>query len=87
MSPIDTSGLKASAGVDPARQDVRTRDGESEASAKATPKPADSVQLTETAARLAELQSAVAAADGVDLEKVEEIRKQIADGSYQVDKD
>ena len=38
-------------------------------------------------ARLAELQAEVAAADGVDIERVEAIRQQIADGSYEVDAD
>ncbi|MGB1175614.1 MAG: flagellar biosynthesis anti-sigma factor FlgM, partial [Luminiphilus sp.] len=63
------------------------RGGESESSKGSASKSADSVQLTDTANRLAELQAEVAQADGVDLERVEAIRQQIADGSYEVDAD
>ena len=87
MSPIDTSGIKASLRIDPERTDSRVRDGESAPSSSVASKPADSVQLTDTAARLAELQAEVASVDGVDIERVEAIRQQIADGSYQVDAD
>lgn len=90
MSPIDTSGVKTSLRVDPERQETRVRSDDSEsssASASAQTKPADSVQLTDTAAKLSELQAEVNAAEGVDLERVEAIREQIADGSYQVDAD
>ena len=90
MSPIDTSGVKTSLRVDPERQDARVRNDDSESSsalASAQSKPADSVQLTDTAAKLSELQAEVNAAEGVDLERVEAIREQIADGSYQVDAD
>ena len=90
MSPIDTSGVKTSLRVEPERQDTRVRSDDSEsssASASAQTKPADSVPLTDTAAKLSELQAEVNAAEGVDLERVEAIREQIADGSYQVDAD
>lgn len=87
MSPIDTSGIKTSLRIDPERTDTRVRGDENASSSKVTSKPADSVQLTDTAARLAELQAEVAAADGVDIERVEAIRQQIADGSYEVDAD
>ena len=45
------------------------------------------MQLTDTAARLSELQAEVSAAAGVDLELVEAIRQKIADGSYEIDTD
>ena len=45
------------------------------------------MQLTDTAAKLSELQAEVNAAEGVDIERVEAIRAQIADGSYEVDAD
>ena len=73
--------------LDPERPDTRVRGGENASSNSVASKPADSVQLTDTAARLAELQADVAVADGVDIERVEAIRQQIADGSYQVDAD
>jgi negative regulator of flagellin synthesis FlgM len=89
MSPIDISGAKASLRVDPERQEARVRSDETapSSSTSAATKPADSVQLTDTAARLSELQAEVNAAEGVDLERVEAIREQIADGSYEVDAD
>ena len=43
--------------------------------------------MTDTAARLAELQAEVSSAEGVDLARVDAIRQQIADGSYTVDAD
>lgn len=87
MSPIDTSGIKTSLRIDPERQDTRVRGGESALPDSGSTKSADSVQLTDTAARLSELQAEVAAASGVDIERVDAIRQQIADGSYQVDAD
>jgi len=90
MSPIDTSGIKAGLRVDPERQDARVISSDSvspSTSSAAQTKPADSVQLTDTAAKLSELQAEVNAAEGVDLERVEAIRQQIADGSYEVDAD
>ena len=86
MNPIDTSGIKPGPRLDTERLDTRVRGGNSE-QASATEKRADSVQLTDTASRLAELQAEVAAAEGVDLDRVEAIRQQIADGSYEVDAD
>ena len=87
MSPIDTSGIKPGPRFDTERLDTRVSGGNSEQTSASDAKRADSVQLTDTAAKLAELQAEVAAADGVDLERVEAIRQQIADGSYAVDAD
>lgn len=92
MSPIDTSGIKPGPRLDTERLDTRVRGGNGEQASAADTKRADSVQLdsvqlTDTASRLAELQAEVAAADGVDLQRVEAIRQQIADGSYEVDAD
>jgi len=87
MSPIETSGIKTSLRIDPERQDTRIRGGENASSSSMASRPADSVQLTDTASRLGELQTEVAAAEGVDIERVEAIRQKIADGSYQVDAD
>jgi negative regulator of flagellin synthesis FlgM len=88
MSPIDTSGIKPGPRLDTERLDTRVRGGNN-SEQEGTPDltRADSVQLTDTAARLAELQGEVAAAPGVDLGRVEEIRQQIADGSYEIDAD
>ena len=87
MSPIDTSGIKPGPRFDTERVDARVRGGNGEQAGAIDTKRADSVQLTDTAARLAELQAEVSAADGVDLQRVEAIRQQIADGSYEVDAD
>ena len=87
MSPIDTSGIKPGPRVDIDRQDSRVRGGYGEQAGTPDRARADSVQLTDTATRLAELQNEVAAAEGVDLERVDAIRQQIADGSYEVDAD
>jgi negative regulator of flagellin synthesis FlgM len=84
MSPIDTSGIKSSVRVDTERQETRVRGGNSE---QDSAKSLDTVQLTDTATKLAELQAEVSAASGVDIERVEAIRQQIADGSYEVDPD
>ena len=67
MSPIDTSGIKPGPRFDTERLDTRVRGGNSEQTSTSDAKRADSVQLTDTAAKLAELQAEVAAADGVDL--------------------
>ena len=87
MSPIDTSGIKPGPRLDTERLDTRVRGGSNEQISAPDRARADSVQLTDTAAKLAELQAEVSAADGVDLERVEAIRQQIADGSYEVDAD
>ena len=88
MNPIDTSGIKPGPRVDIERQDTRVRGGNGEqASDVGNAKSADSVKLTDTAARLSELQAEVSAAAGVDLELVEAIRQKIADGSYEIDTD
>ncbi len=89
MSPIDISGVKTSLRVDPDRQDTRVAgsDKESPSAPAQQSKSADSVQLTDTAARLSELEAEVNAAEGVDIKRVEAIKEQIADGSYEVDAD
>ena len=86
-STIGTAGSQTSWLIDPERSDTSGRGDENASSSSAASKPADSLQLTDTATRLAELQAEVAAADGVDIERVEAIRQQIADGSYKVDAD
>lgn len=88
MSPIDTSGIKSGIRVGIDRPDTEVRGGttnESGTNVKMT--PSDSVELTDTATRLAELQAEVSAMEGVDFKRVQEIREQIADGSYSVDAD
>ena len=45
------------------------------------------MQLTDTASRLAELQAKVTEMEGVDFERVQEIREQIVDGTYSIDAD
>ena len=87
MSPIDTSGIKSSVRVDTERQETRVRGGNTEQEATKSALSLDTVQLTDTATKLAELQAEVSAASGVDIERVEAIRQQIADGSYEVDPD
>lgn len=87
MSPIDTSGIKPGPRFDTEQLDSRVRGGNNEQTNAPESKRADSVQLTDTAARLAELQAEVSSAEGVDLARVEAIRQQIADGSYTVDAD
>jgi negative regulator of flagellin synthesis FlgM len=87
MSPLDTSGIKPGPRLDTERLDTRVRGGSNEQTSAPDRARADSVQLTDTAAKLAELQAEVSSADGVDLERVEAIRQQIADGSYEIDAD
>jgi negative regulator of flagellin synthesis FlgM len=86
MSPIDTSGIKPGMRVDTDRTDAGIRGGTTnEAGATAKAAPSDSVELTDTASRLTELQAEVSAMEGVDFGRVQEIREQIADGTYNVD--
>ena len=88
MSPIDTSGIKSGIGVSVGRSDTEVRgDATNEAGTNAKAAPSDSVQLTDTASRLAELQAKVTEMEGVDFERVQEIREQIADGTYNIDAD
>jgi len=87
MSPIDTSGIKPGPRLDTERLDTRVRGGSNEQASAPDRSRVDSVQLTDIAAKLTELQAEVSAADGVDLERVEAIRQQIADGSYEIDAD
>jgi len=46
--------------------------------------PGDEVKLTDTAAKLRQLEAKIAGQPVVDSQKVEGIKKAIADGSYQV---
>ena len=86
MSPIDTSGIKSGIGVSVGRSDTEVHgDTTNEAGTSAKAAPSDSVQLTDTASRLAELQAKVTEMEGVDFERVQEIREQIADGTYSID--
>lgn len=88
MSPIDTSGIKSGIGVSVGRSDKEVRgDTTNEAGTNTKAAPSDSVQLTDTASRLAELQAKVTEMEGVDFERVQEIREQIADGTYNIDAD
>ena len=48
-------------------------------------KPTDSVSLTDTPARMRELESALSGLPPVDSQRVQEIRKALADGSYRPD--
>ncbi len=57
------------------------RDANSESGAIAQ----DSVILTEAASRLQDLQNVVTAAPEVDMQRVDQLRGAIADGSFQVD--
>ena len=88
MSPIDTSGIKSGIGVSVGRSDKEVRgDTTNEGATNGKAAPSDSVQLTDTASRLAELQAKVTEMEGVDFERVQEIREQIADGTYSIDAD
>lgn len=50
-------------------------------------KAQDSVTLTESAVNFKKLEQSIASLPIVDMKKVEEIQKSIADGSYKVDSD
>ena len=50
-----------------------------------TPIAQDSVILTEAASRLQDLQKIVTAAPEVDMQRVDQLRGAIADGSFQID--
>ena len=88
MRPIDTSGIKSGIGDSVGLSDSEVPgDTTNEAGTNAKAAPSDSVQLTDTASRLAELQAKVTEMEGVDFERVQEIREQIADGTYSIDAD
>lgn len=51
----------------------------------ATPVPSDTLSLTETSARVKELQQRVATAPVVNAQRVHEIKQALASGSYAID--
>ena len=77
MSPIDTSGIKSSVRVDTERQETRVRGGNSEQESTKSALSLDTVQLTGHRDK-ALLTTAMSVASGVDIERVEAIRQQIA---------
>lgn len=88
MSPIDTSGIKPGLRVDTDRAGAEVRDGKTnESGTTVNAAPSDSVELSDTASRLTELKAEVSTIEGVDFGRVQEIRQQIADGTYNVDAD
>lgn len=90
MNPIETSGIKSTVRVDGDRPAGNAKAGGStEASTGRGSRVLsdDTVELTDTVSRLGQLRQEVAQADGVDVERVEAIRQQIADGSYEIDAD
>lgn len=78
--PLDTGDSKAAAR--PAGPASRPNAGGTPA---ATPTPTDTVSLTDTAARLRELEAALAKAPDVDSARVEALRQAIAEGKYDID--
>jgi len=66
--------------------DVAKQTGETRSPSQTTPKT-DSVTLTESAANFKKLEDSIAHLPIVDMQKVEEIQKAIADGSYKIDAD
>jgi len=66
----------------------RTEKGKAKGSeSRATGMQADSVNITSTTARLQALEAALADVEPQDLDKVDEIRRAIAEGRFQVDED
>ena len=78
--PLDTGDSKA-----PARPTASgdSKDGSGKPVTAAT--TTDTVSLTDTAARLRELEAALANAPEVDSARVEALRRAIAEGKYDVD--
>ena len=87
--PIDIHGLPP-ASLPPSGDKSRVKDGQ-QPSAPASPARAadstqsDTVSLTDTAARLAELDRALANVPVVDAQRVEEVKQAISEGRYQID--
>jgi len=65
---------------------VAQQSGDNRPTSKTTPKT-DSITLTESAANFKKLEESIAHLPIVDMQKVEEIQKAIADGSYKIDAD
>jgi negative regulator of flagellin synthesis FlgM len=65
----------------------RTEKGKSKGESRAAGTPGDSVNITSTTARLQALEAALADVEPQDLDKVDEIRRAIAEGRFQVDED
>lgn len=78
--PLDTGDSKAAAR--PAASTTARNGGEKPAAAAT---PTDTVSLTDTAARLRELEAALAGAPDVDSARVEALRQAIAEGKYTID--
>lgn len=71
--------------VAPAEVGRKTAGAERPAARTGNDAPADEVSLTDTAARLRELEARLAELPVVDSKRVDEIRQLIAEGRYQVD--
>lgn len=65
----------------------RTEKGKSRTSEARGGLQGDSVNITSTTARLQALEAALADVEAQDLDKVEEIRRAIAEGRFRVDED
>lgn len=90
MNPIDTmNGIKPATRVEGDRPGGGVRGNANStqgALGRSENKLADdTVELTDTASRLSQLTQDVSKVDGVDVARVEAIRQQIAEGSYQLD--
>ncbi len=66
-------------------QTSETGDNPADRDKSATSAPAQDVSLTDTAAKLQRLETKIASQPVVDTQKVESVKKAIADGSFKVD--
>lgn len=77
-SGVVTGATQRPTGIDPQAELTRAPQGD-------TAGAADNVSLTTAAAQMQALEKAVAETPEVDLERVNEVREAVADGTYHID--
>lgn len=84
MSTTDVSGIRSGGRLETERKD-KPSDTSSTPVNNATRAVSDAVEFSAAAQQLSSLKDELALLDSVDMEKVDEIRKAISDGSYKID--
>ena len=83
MSTTDITGIRSGGRIETERKD---RSADLSSSVDSSPRAVkDSVEFSAAAKQLSTLQDELASIDSVDMGKVDEIRRAISDGSYQID--
>jgi negative regulator of flagellin synthesis FlgM len=84
MSTTDISGIRSGGRIDTERKD-KSSDTSSESVNSSSRVISDSVEFSAAAQQLSSLQDELASISAVDMDKVDEIRQAISNGSYKID--